>query len=95
MALTGLVIPLILLLCAVLGEAVVRRSALTQAFTWLNSASVAGSAGAAAVAGRAIDGFGARGGFVVAVAATALTAALAVGGLRALARRRPEVRESV
>jgi MFS family permease len=88
MVLTELMIPVILLLCAVLGEAAVRSSALTQAFTWLNSANVAGSAGAAALAGRAIDGSGARGGFIVAAAAAALTATMAVGGLRALTGRR-------
>ncbi len=50
-ALTGLAIPLILVLCSVLAEAAVHRAVLTQAFVWLNSASAAGSAGAAAAAG--------------------------------------------
>jgi MFS transporter len=53
-ALTGLGIPLILVLCSVLTEAAVHRSVLTQAFAWLNSA------GAAAAAGWAVDTFGAH-----------------------------------
>src|SRR6185437_2977159 len=83
-ALTGLAIPLNLVLCSVLAEAVVDRAVLTQAFVWLNSASAAGSAGAAAVAGWAVGGFGAHGGFAVAVVATGVMATLAVTGLRAL-----------
>ena len=65
-ALTGLAIPPILVLCSVLAESAVHRAVLTQAFAWLNSASAAGSAGAAAVAGWAVDTFGAHGGFAVA-----------------------------
>ena len=42
-ALTGLAIPLILILCSLLAEASVHRAVLTQAFAWLNSASAAGS----------------------------------------------------
>jgi len=83
-ALTGLAIPLNLVLCSVLAEAVVDRAVLTQAFVWLNSASAAGSAGAAAVAGWAVGSFGAHGGFAVAVVATGVMATLAVTGLRAL-----------
>jgi hypothetical protein len=81
-ALTGLAIPLILVLCSVLAEAAVHRAVLTQAFVWLNSASAAGSAGAAAAAGWAVGTFGAHGGFVVAAIATSVMAALAVAGLR-------------
>jgi hypothetical protein len=83
-ALTGLAIPLILVLCSVLAEAAVDRAVLTQAFVWLNSASAAGSAGAVAVAGWAVDTFGAHGGFAVAAMATGVMAVLAVAGLRAL-----------
>jgi len=83
-ALTGLAIPLNLVLCSVLAEAAVDRAVLTQAFVWLNSASAAGSAGAAAVAGWAVGSFGAHGGFAVAVVATGVMATLAVTGLRAL-----------
>ncbi|MGH3486453.1 MAG: MFS transporter, partial [Actinopolymorphaceae bacterium] len=61
--LTGGSIPPILVLFSVLTESSVHRAALTQAFTWLNSASAAGLAGAAAVSGRAVDAFGAHGGF--------------------------------
>jgi Major Facilitator Superfamily len=83
-ALTGLAIPLILVLCSVLAEAAVDRAVLTQAFVWLNSASAAGSAGAAAAAGWAVDTFGAHGGFAVAAMATGVMVVLAVAGLRAL-----------
>jgi hypothetical protein len=83
-ALTGLAIPPLLVLCSVLAESAVHRAVLTQAFTWLNSASAAGSAGAAAVAGWAVDNFGARSGFAVAAAAAGVMALLAVAGLRTL-----------
>ena len=83
-ALTGLAIPLILVLCSVLAEAAVHRAVLTQAFVWLNSASAAGSAGAAAAAGWAVGTFGVHGGFAVAAMATSVMAVLAVAGLRAL-----------
>jgi Major Facilitator Superfamily len=84
LALTGLAIPPLLVLCSVLAESAVDRAVLTQAFAWLNSASAAGSAGAAAVAGWALDALGARGGFAAATAASGVTAVLAVTGLRAL-----------
>jgi hypothetical protein len=84
LALTGLAIPLILVLCSVLAEAAVHRAVLTQAFVWLNSASAAGSAGTAAAAGWAVGTFGAHGGFAAAAMATGVMAVLAVAGLRAL-----------
>jgi predicted MFS family arabinose efflux permease len=83
-ALTGLAIPPLLVVCSVLAESAVHRAVLTQGFVWLNSASSAGSAGAAAVAGWAVDNFGARSGFAVAAVATGVMALLAVAGLRAL-----------
>jgi hypothetical protein len=82
-ALTGLAITPLLVLCSVLAESVVHRAVLTQAFVWLNSASAAGSAGAAAVAGWAVGAFGARAGFAVAAMAAGVMAVLAVTGLRA------------
>jgi hypothetical protein len=88
LALTGLAIPVVLVLCSVLAEAAVHPTVLTQAFVWLNSASAAGSAGAAATAGWAVGTFGAHGGFAVAATATSIMATLALTGLRAL--RRPE-----
>jgi len=81
---TGLAIPLILVPCSVLAEAVVQRTALTQAFVWLNSASAAGAAAAAAAAGWAVGTLGAHGGFAVAATATSVMAVLALAGLRAL-----------
>jgi len=89
-ALTGVAIPLNLVLCSVLAEAAVHRTVLTQAFVWLNSASAAGSAGAAAAAGWAVGTFGAHGGFAVAAIATGVMAVLAVAGLQALRVPRQE-----
>jgi MFS family permease len=80
-ALTGVAVPVILVLCSVLAEASVHQAVLTQAFAWLNSASAAGSAGAAAAAGWAADTFGAHGGFAVAALATGVMAVLAAAGL--------------
>jgi MFS family permease len=90
-ALTGLAIPLILILCSLLAEASVHRDVLTQAFAWLNSASAAGSAGAAAAAGWAVDTFGTHGGLAVAAIAAGAMAVLALAGLRAL--RVPQQRQ--
>lgn len=81
-ALTGMAVPAILILCSVLAEATVHRAVLTQAFAWLNSASAAGSAGAAAAAGWAVGAVGATGGFAVAALATGALALLAVASLR-------------
>lgn len=81
-AVTGLAVPAVLVLTTVLTEARVHRGVLTQAFTWLNSASAAGTAGAAAGAGRAIDVLGAHAGFAVAAAAAATMTLLAAAGCR-------------
>lgn len=83
-ALTGLMIPLILVPCTLLAESAVPQAVLTQAFVWLNSASAAGSASAAAAAGWAVGTFGARAGFAAAALATSAMAVLAMAGLRAL-----------
>lgn len=83
-ALTGMTIPPILVITGVLTQAAVHRYVLTQAFTSLNSASAAGSAIAAAASGRAVDTFGAAGGFTIACAATITMTVLAVAGLHAL-----------
>jgi MFS transporter len=81
-ALTGLAIPPILVLCSVLAETAAHRAVLTEAFAWLNSASAAGSASAAAAAGWAVSAFGAHAGFAVAAIASGVMAVLAVAGLR-------------
>ncbi|MFZ3555825.1 MFS transporter [Streptomyces sp. BH055] len=73
------IIPPTLVLFSVLTEALVHRAALTQAMTWLNSASAAGSAAAAALAGRAVDAVGADGGFALTVGSSLAMAALAAG----------------
>jgi hypothetical protein len=82
LALAGLVVPVLLILSSVLIESAVPRAVLTQAFTWGNSANAAGTAGAAAVAGRVVDAGGAHGGFGVAAGASVVMTVLALGGLR-------------
>jgi Major Facilitator Superfamily len=84
-ALTGMAIPPILVLCTLLAQSAVHQAVLTQAFVWLNSASAAGAAGAAAATGWAVTTFGAHGGFAVAATATGVAAMLAMAGLQALA----------
>lgn len=83
MVLTGAAVPPILVLFSVLAESAAHRAVLTQAFTWLNSASAAGAAGAAAVSGWAVDSSGAPGGFAAATTAAATMAVLAAAGIRA------------
>ncbi|MEU5252670.1 MFS transporter [Streptomyces longwoodensis] len=92
LALTGLAVSVLLVLASVLTEASVPRVVLTQAFTWGNSASAAGSAAAAALAGRVVDAGGAHAGFAVAVGAAAVMTVLALGGaVRRREHRRPRV----
>ena len=62
------------------------RTALTQAFTWNNSASAAGSALAATLAGRAADHLGTSAAFALAPAAGLLLLALAVAARRRAAK---------
>ncbi|MGY4905136.1 MFS transporter [Streptomyces sp. 900116325] len=81
--LTGAAVPPILVLFSVLAESAVHQAVLTQAFTWLNSASAAGAAGAAAISGWAVDASGATGGFAAATTAAATMAVLAAAGIRA------------
>ncbi|MFI6565159.1 MFS transporter [Streptomyces sp. NPDC050534] len=82
--LTGATIPPLLALFSVLTESTVHRAVLTQAFSWLGSASAAGSAVAAAVSGWAIDSLGPRGGFALAASAAAAMTLQGVVGLRLL-----------
>ena len=65
----GLAIAPILTLSSVVTQRRVDKAVLTQAYTWLNSASAAGLAGAAAVAGQLVDSADARAGFARAAAA--------------------------
>lgn len=82
LALTGLAVPVLLILTSVLTQSSVPRAVLTQAFTWGNSASAAGSAAAAAIAGQVVDTGGAHGGFGVAAGAAVAMTVLALCGLR-------------
>jgi hypothetical protein len=82
LAVAGLAVPPILVLCSVLAESGVHRAVLTQAFTWLNSASAAGSALAASIAGWAVDDAGAHAGFAIVTSAAAAMAVIAVIGSR-------------
>ncbi|MFI6662425.1 MFS transporter [Streptomyces sp. NPDC050523] len=82
--LTGVTITPLLALFSMLTESTVHRAVLTQAFSWLGSASAAGSAVAAAVSGWAIDSLGPRGGFALAASAAAAMTLQGVVGLRLL-----------
>ncbi|MGY0055238.1 MFS transporter [Streptomyces sp. LZ34] len=66
---TGAAVPPTLVLLSVLTEQAVHPAVLTQAFTWNNSTSAAGSALAASLSGRAIDELGASAAFALAPAA--------------------------
>ncbi|WP_285108167.1 MFS transporter [Promicromonospora sp. MEB111] len=88
LVLTEAAVPPTLVLLTVLTERSVRPSVLTQAFTWNNSASAAGSALAASLAGRAADTWGASAALAQAPAAGLLLVAFALVLLRA-PRRRP------
>jgi MFS family permease len=65
----GLAVAPILTLSSVVTQRRVDKAVLTQAYTWLNSASAAGLAGAAAAAGQLVDSADARAGFGLAVVA--------------------------
>jgi MFS family permease len=65
----GLAVAPILTLSSVVTQRRVDKAVLTQAYTWLNSASAAGLALAAALAGQLVDTADARAGFALAVAA--------------------------
>jgi MFS family permease len=77
-AMTEAAVPPTLVLLNVLTERAVPPATLTQAFTWNNSASAAGSALAASLAGRATDGLGASAALALAPAAGLVLFALAV-----------------
>ena len=72
-----------MIVSAVLTERVVDKGALTRAFALLSSASAVGSAGAAAVAGRALDGGGTVWGFGIAVGALGVATVVGLVGRRA------------
>ncbi|MFD6446891.1 MFS transporter [Promicromonospora sp. NPDC060204] len=92
LVLTEAAVPPTLVLLTVLTERSVRPAVLTQAFTWNNSASAAGSAVAASLAGRAADAWGAPAALAQAPAAGLLLVALAIVLLRV--GRRGEGRRS-
>ncbi|GIF21145.1 MFS transporter [Paractinoplanes tereljensis] len=82
--LTEAAVPPTLVLLAVLTERSVRPAVLTEAFTWNNSSTAAGSAIAAALAGRLADSAGTSAAFALAPAAglALLALALAAGRVR-------------
>jgi MFS family permease len=82
--LTAITVPVILVIGSLLAAATVDRAVLTEAFTWLGSASAAGSAVGAAAAGQAVDALGARGGLLAVVVAAGATALLGLAGIRGL-----------
>ncbi len=80
----GAVVPVVIVQLSVLVEAGAVRGVLTQALTWTNSASAAGSAAAGILAGGVIDAVGARGGFAVAAGASTYLLLLVLTGRRRL-----------
>jgi hypothetical protein len=79
-----------LIVSALLTESLVDPSLLTQAFTWQNSASAAGTALAAGLVGQAIDTNGTRWGFAIALGGAAAVAVFVRVNQRGLAgHRRP------
>jgi MFS family permease len=85
-AVTEAAVPPVLVLLNVLTEQSVSGAVLTQAFTWNNSTSAAGSASAAWLAGRTADALGASAALALAPAAGLLLTALA---LALASRHRP------
>ena len=85
---TEAAVPPMLALLNVLTEKAVAPAVLTQAFTWSNSASAAGSALAASLAGRAADAWGSAAALALAPAAGLVLLILAL--VLARAARRPE-----
>lgn len=81
---TGLMLSVIGISGITLIQATIRPSVLTQGFTWLNSASAAGSAAFAALGGVVIDRAGAHGGFLLLLAVTTFIAGIGGLGLRLL-----------
>lgn len=79
----GAVAPM-MVLSSVLTERKMESRLLTQAFTWMNSASAAGIAAAAALSGTVIDSWGAPAGFGCAAIAALVIAAAAALGQRSL-----------
>lgn len=78
---TGLTVPVILILSSTLIRATIRPSVLTQGFTWLNSASAAGSAAFASVGGVVIDRAGAHGGFLLVLGVAGMLAFVGGAGM--------------
>jgi predicted MFS family arabinose efflux permease len=86
---TEVAVPPTLVLLYVLTEKAVHPAALTQAFTWNNSASAAGSAVAASLAGRVADAWGASAALAQAPAAGLILLVLALVLSRARAAGHP------
>ena len=79
---TGVAVPPMLALLNVLTEKAVPPAVLTQGFTWNNSASAAGSALAAVLAGRVVDAWGSSAALALAPAAALVILLLSLAALR-------------
>jgi len=88
----GLVLSPVLILSATLISRRLHRDVRTQAFTWINSASAAGIAAAAALTGYLTDTLGSRPVFAVAVTALLLSALTATAALRTFSDTAPSGR---
>ncbi|MBW8765922.1 MAG: MFS transporter, partial [Geodermatophilales bacterium] len=67
-------------------ESRVSRRALTEALTWTNTGLVLGVTAGSALAGAAVDAWGAQSAFAVPALAAALAAVLALAGMPVLRR---------
>jgi MFS family permease len=94
MAVTQAAVPPTLVLLNVLTEKAVHPAVLTQAFTWNNSASAAGLALAASLAGRAADAWGPSAALALAPAAGLVLLVLSLA-LSLAARRPGEARQEL
>ena len=84
LVLAGAAIAPMMVLSSVLTERKMQPRMLTQAFTWMNSASAAGIAAGAALSGPVIDSRGAAAGFTCSAIAALIIAATAALGQRSL-----------
>jgi predicted MFS family arabinose efflux permease len=84
LVLVGIAVAPMMVLSSALTERKMKPRMLTQAFTWMNSASAAGIAAAAALSGTAIDSWGSAAGFTCVVIVALIIATTTALGQRSL-----------
>jgi MFS family permease len=91
----GLAIAPVLVSGLSLVESRVSRAALTEALTWVTTGLILGVTAGSALAGAAVDAWGAQRAFVVPALAAVLAALLALAGAPVLLRARPRQRSTL